>query len=568
MNATVKRKDVQPLGDLAETLSRLLKNTVFRLSLVGAVLFGGSLLVAQLIVYDTIVSSELRRIEEGLKNELSELEIIFQRGGNAELLAAQQSGILPQTASEINLEQVALARAIFDAGARERTSRYVTLRDVSPDIYSMFVFKGAAVGKLVTDDIQTLGMASKDLPQFDRSSSLIWEKAIATVENPDTGEVEERRISAVGLVIGKEGQIDEPPDGVLFVGRDVENIMRTGERMRSAMTTSSLIALFLGILSSIFVARRFARRVDSLNQLANDVQAGHLDRRAPRNYSEDEMDRLAEHLNGMLDHIDRLMKAMRYAGDSVAHDLRTPLTRLRTRLETAAVEAGDKPEADVLYAAASDADQLLKTFDSVLRIARLEAGERRELLKALDPKPILDDLAELYEPACDDVGITFTHHIDKGLMIMADRGLLSQAVSNLVENAIKYTPVDMDGESGGGRIHLSAKKSPRGRVRIAVADDGPGIPKFDRERVKERFVRLDKSRTKPGSGLGLALVDAVAELHQAELIMDDGLGADAVIAGQGDHEGRPGLKVELVFPRVKAKKTDSEADPVWTDKLT
>lgn len=537
-----KNRSVQPLGDLAETLGRLLKNTVFRLSLVGALLFGVSLLVAQLIVYDRIVSAEIRRVDDGLRSDLIELQSLFNQGGDRVFEEAKRVGALPADTPDNS----PLAQPYFDQGARETVERVVTLRDLSEDTYSMFVFKGRKSGKLVTEEIDALGMDSPSLAGF-TSRGPIRERAIASVTDIETERTEERRIQVLGLVI-YEG--DERV-GILFVGRDIETIMRTGERMRSAMTTSSFIALFLGILSSIFVARRFAIRVDTLNKLATDVQAGHLDRRAPRTYSEDEMDRLAEHLNGMLDHIDRLMQAMRYAGDSVAHDLRTPLTRLRTRLETAAVEAGDSPEADVLYAAAGDADELLSTFDSVLRIARLEAGERRELLKPLDPKPILDDLAELYEPACEDAGLTFSYDIQSGLTIMADRGLLSQAVSNLVENAIKYA-----GGGGGSRIHLSAQKGQRGRVRIFVADDGPGIPVFDRERVRERFVRLDKSRTLPGSGLGLALVDAIADLHQAELVLDDGLGSDAVLAGQDDHGGRPGLKVELVFPRAKTSKAD------------
>jgi signal transduction histidine kinase len=537
--------NVQPLGDLAETLGRLLKNTVFRLSLVGALLFGGSLLVAQLIVYDRIVSAEIRRIDDGLRSDLIELQSLFDKGGDRFFQEAKRVGALPIDTPETS----PLAQPYFDQGARETVERVVTLRDLSDDTYSMFVFKGRKSGKLVTEEIAALGMDAPSLAGF-VSRGLIRERAIATVTDSESDRTEERRVQVLGLVI-YEG---EARVGILFVGRDIETIMRTGERMRSAMTTSSFIALFLGILSSIFVARRFARRVDILNKLATDVQAGHLDRRAPRTYSEDEMDRLAEHLNGMLDHIDRLMQAMRYAGDSVAHDLRTPLTRLRTRLETAAVEAGDSPTGDVLYAAAGDADELLSTFDSVLRIARLEAGERRELLKPLDPKPILDDLAELYEPACEDAGLSFTYDIESGLTIMADRGLLSQAVSNLVENAIKYA-----GGGGGTRIHLSAQKGQRGRVRIFVADDGPGIPVFDRERVRERFVRLDKSRTLPGSGLGLALVDAIADLHQADLILDDGLGSDAVLAGHDDHDGRPGLKVELLFPRAKSVKTDGNS---------
>ena len=289
--------------------------------------------------------------------------------------------------------------------------------------------------------------------------------------------------------------------------------------------------------------RRFARRVEGFNRLATDVRAGNLDRRAPRNYSEDEMDLLAEHLNAMLDHISRLMQAMRYAGDSVAHDLRTPLTRLRTRLETAAVELGETDEALVLYEAAGDADQLLSTFDSVLRIARLEAGERRELLKPLDPKPILDDLAELYEPACEDAGLSFGADIASKTLILADRGLLSQAVSNLLENAIKYTPRE-------GSIRLVSRRKRGGGVEISIRDNGPGIPSWDRERVKERFVRLDKSRSLPGSGLGLSLVEAVADLHQAEFIMSDNEDLPSVEKG-GDPD-RPGLSAMLVFPRAKA----------------
>jgi signal transduction histidine kinase len=536
-------RDAQPLGDLAETLGRLLRNTVFRLSLVGALLFGVSLLVAQGIVYYRIVASEMNRVENSLQTELDELITLFRSSGDVALQRAIDEGRLPPDISLYSEADRARAKVFADAGARGRVSQVVYLRDQPPDNYSLFVFKGAAIGRMVTDNIQENGIEAEDLKPYTGRGSF-KDQIISSVIDPESGVDEERRVTVLGRTI-IEG---ESVVGLIVVGRDVENILRTGEQMREAILLSSLIALFLGILSSIFVARRFASRVDEFNKLATDVQAGHLDRRAPRNYSEDEMDTLAEHLNGMLDHIDRLMQAMRYAGDSVAHDLRTPLTRLRTRLETAAVEAGDTPEADVLYAAAGDADELLGTFDSVLRIARLEAGERRELLKPLNPKPILDDLAELYEPACEDVGLHFTSKIDEDLLIMADRGLLSQAVSNLLENAIKYA-----GGGGGRRIHLQAVKGQRGRTRISVSDDGPGVPVFDRERVKERFVRLDKSRTLPGSGLGLALVDAVAELHDAKFVMDDGLGMDDAL-DTPDTAGLPGLKVELVFPRVKSQR--------------
>ena len=305
------------------------------------------------------------------------------------------------------------------------------------------------------------------------------------------------------------------PVAGLVIGRDVEATMRTSDRVRNAIFTSSLLALVLGLISSWFVSRRFTSRIEDFNRLATDVRAGQLDRRAPRNFSEDELDLLAEHLNEMLDHIDRLMKAMRYAGDSIAHDLRSPLTRLRTRLESAAAEMQDSNASDTLFAAADDAASLLKTFDSVLRIARLEAGERRELLKDVDPKPLIDDIVELYEPSCEDVGLTLETDIHSDLLVSADRGLVSQAVSNLVENAIKYTP-------SGGNISVSLKRNKAGRVTISVVDTGPGIPEADRERVKERFVRLDKSRSQPGSGLGLALVEAISDLHRADFILADG----------------------------------------------
>ena len=552
-----RRDNAQPLGDLGETLGRLMRNTVFRLSLVGALLFGVSLLVAQGIVYYQIVEAERRRVEEDLRKDLADLTTLFTETGD-KAIAEARGTILPPEGVPFSETDIENAKVIADLASGRALSQVVTLRDVSPDIYSMFVFKGSETGKLVTPDIAARGIESPELAEV-LARRNVRQEAIATATDPDTGEVEERRIVVIGQSITEN---DGEDVGVILVGRDIENIVRTGDRMVDAMLLSSFIALFLGVMSSIFVARRFANRVEQFNTVANEVRAGNLDRRAPRNYSEDEMDMLAEHLNGMLDHIDRLMQAMRYAGDSVAHDLRTPLTRLRTRLETAAVEAGDGVEADTLWAAAGDADELLSTFDSVLRIARLEAGEKRDLLKPLDPKPILDDLAELYEPACEDAGLRFTHDIADGLTVLADRGLLSQAVSNLIENAIKYTPPGApDDAEVKGRIHLHAFKGARGRTHICVADDGPGIPLFDRERVRERFVRLDKSRTLPGSGLGLALVEAVAEMHKAELVMDDGLGMDDAVSGEADTAERPGLRVELIFPRVKAPAKTAEKAP-------
>ncbi|MDB2438378.1 HAMP domain-containing histidine kinase [Hellea sp.] len=445
-------------------------------------------------VYYATVTSELRRIDRLVETEHSEFQKIFDEQG-------------------------------FLAVERE-----VTIRTASGEGLYGLVNDIITIGNLTSQNVTKEG---DQLPLVTGLQPDQFTKVPFVYSNPESDEedLQDRRARALVGPIRTENGIA----AILVVGRDVEATMRIGVRVRNAILLSSAIALVLGLISSFYVSRRFTRRVEAFNKLADDVRSGNLERRAPRNHSEDEMDLLAEHLNAMLDHIDRLMKAMRYAGDSVAHDLRTPLTRLRTRLESAALDLGDTAEADTLFSAAEDASELLQTFDGVLRIARLEAGERRELLTDVDPKPMLDDLAELYEPACEDAGLTFTSDIESGIMVLADRGLLSQAVSNLIENAIKYTPK-------GGKIHLEICKNKVGQTEISIIDDGPGIPPSDRERVKERFVRLDKSRTLPGSGLGLALVDAVADLHRADFVMGTGLGTT---------DESPGLKATLVLPRRK-----------------
>ena len=483
---------------MLHTLRKLYKNTLFRLSLLGAILFVVSMVISLGYIYFATISSELRRVDKSITAEVQGLQEIYEEEG----LVAVNREVISRIASNEGLYSLRTAKA---------SSGNIAPEDVDKSAVELFGIVPGEGGKAFR------------LIKFRYS-----------VRDSDAPDLKDRRVRAlVGFLYNDNG----PPTEIL-VGRDVEATMRTSDRVLNAIITSSAFALVLGLISSWFVSRRFTARIEDFNRLATDVRAGHLDRRAPRNFSEDELDMLAEHLNAMLDHIDRLMQAMRYAGDSIAHDLRSPLTRLRTRLESAASDVTDEQASDALYSAADDAGQLLKTFDSVLRIARLEAGERRELLVELDPKIILDDIAELYEPACEDAGLKFTSDISPKMIVRADRGLLSQAVSNLVENAIKYTPE-------GGHIHLSLSANKNGRTEVSIVDDGPGIPPSERQRVKERFVRLDKSRSLPGSGLGLALVDAVADLHRAEFRLEDGNGpAD-----------RPGLAARLVFPKVRRGKS-------------
>ena len=491
---------------MLKALKKLYRNTLFRLSLLGAILFVIALFIALGNVYFLTISSEIRRVDRELSAEIAELQTVITERG-------YQDGII-MVGREVILRSVAADRGYIMV-TRSGDGQQVEVGNLSDSILKL-------------NEREEIELGAESGQEF---TKLTFTMVLAAT---DSDPAQDRRMRGLSGYLRSEDR----NVAAITVARDIEPTMRTAERVKSAIWTSSAIALFLGLLSSWFVSRRFTRRVEAFNRLATDVRAGHLDRRAPRNYSEDEMDLLAEHLNAMLDHIDRLMKAMRYAGDSIAHDLRSPLTRLRTRLESAASEMRDEKAGEVLFDAADDADELLKTFDSVLRIARLEAGERRELLKAIDPKPVLDDIAELYQPACEDQDLTFTFTIEAGHRILADRGLISQAVSNLVENAIKYTPA-------GGAIDLTLARNPQGRTVIAIKDNGPGIPVGARQRVKERFVRLDASRTEPGSGLGLALVDAIADLHRANFDLAEGL-------GEGE---TPGLSASLSFPRLRSQRS-------------
>tara|TARA_R110002110_G_scaffold80537_2_gene209723 strand:- start:731 stop:1372 length:642 start_codon:yes stop_codon:yes gene_type:complete len=210
---------------------------------------------------------------------------------------------------------------------------------------------------------------------------------------------------------------------------------------------------------------------------------------------------------------------------------------MRNRLDDALREEGDLEAREAsLSQAVSDADELLGVFNAILSISRLEAGERRQSFSRLDPAVIVEDLCELYEPVCEESGLRFAAEMEPGLEVRGDRGLLSQALANLLDNAVKYTP-------DGGAITLRLRKCASGEIEMSVTDTGPGIPPADRLRATQRFVRLDQSRTKPGSGLGLSLVKAIADIHGAQLELSDGPG---VLDGHG-----PGLRAALVLPAVK-----------------
>ncbi|MEE9273485.1 MAG: HAMP domain-containing sensor histidine kinase [Robiginitomaculum sp.] len=466
-------------------IKRLFKNTVFRLSMIAAGLFVLSSLTVLGYIYYATVRAETVEVDKFLEQELDEIEKIY-----------------------------------LEKGVEYTTQ--ILLNRMRPGHLYIFSHKGQYISNIESKPIFKGGEPVEGKP------FAFTYKVVASSEPLVTEEIRARGRTRF---IGDEG-------GFIFTAREVEIIMDTSERVRRALFVSMLMAMTLGLLSGVYVSSRFARRIGAFNKLATDIRSGKLDKRASRTETGDELDVLAEHLNDMLDHIDKMMMAMRYAGDSIAHDLRSPLTRLRTRLENAGSDVKDEAAREALFQASDDAGELLKTFDAVLRIARLETGERREMLVGLDPTPILEDLAELYEPSCEDAGLEFSLKIEGKHKIYGDRGLLSQAVSNLVENAIKYTPK-------GSAITVRLRKLRNGRSEISVTDTGPGIPPEQRNRVKERFVRLEESRTAPGSGLGLSLVDAVADLHRAQFELTAG--------SSGDDRDNPGLRAAINFPRFKRR---------------
>ena len=316
----------------------------------------------------------------------------------------------------------------------------------------------------------------------------------------------------------------------LVVGRDVEERRRFNDIIRTSLLWALGLTLVLGIGGGVLTSRNFLRRIDRINDTSRTIMAGDLAQRMPVSGSGDEIDRLSSNLNDMLDQINRLMAGMKEVSSNVAHDLRTPLTRLRARAEDALRSGKPEDHRAALEANIAEADSLLATFNALLSIARAEAGQAREGLHPTDLVPLAEDVAELYGPIAEDAGGQLDLALPKSAMVRADRQLVAQALTNLVDNAIKY---GRNAQTGAPVIRLSIDAQPGGGQAIVVSDTGPGISEADRERVKDRFVRLDASRSQPGSGLGLALVDSVMKLHGGKLLIED---------------AAPGLTVKLVFP--------------------
>lgn len=329
-------------------------------------------------------------------------------------------------------------------------------------------------------------------------------------------------------------RVAELPGGVrVLVGRDVSERQELVRVVQRSLILTVGLMLVLGLAAWLFVSRRVLKRIDSIAETSNRFVAGDLSGRLEVTGTGDEFDRLAESLNTMLTRIERLMLGLKQVSDNIAHDLKTPLTRMRNRVERALLQGRSEPELrDALHATIDEADQLIRTFNALLLIARAEAGVPASEFADFDAQSVAHDVLELYEPVAEEAHVGLKLEGSGPVMVHAHRELVSQALANLVDNAIKYA-----GEGNANPEVVIAVSQDRGVVTFRVADNGGGISEMDRSRVTERFVRLEESRSKPGAGLGLSLVSAVAQLHGGTFVLAD---------------NKPGLAAILTVPGVAA----------------
>ena len=427
-----------------------------------------------------------------------------------------------QQANDIDRELAALQRLDATGGIRalafavERISR-----NPGPGVY----YLGDATGQYLLGNVMDIPanvILEPGTYSFDYERANPLTDPPTAIGRPGNGEVRDRKTgyAVVRSVVTSNGLR-------LVVGRDV--VERRGF---SAIIVQSFLFGVLGIILFSLIAggvtaRRVLKRIDTIRDTSTKIMSGNLSERVPITKRNDEFDGLATNLNAMLDRIEQLLQGLKEVTDNVAHDLKTPLTRLRNQAE-AALRAGasDQTRQQALETTIAESDRLIQTFNALLMIARAEAGAPSGALTDVDVSAVVADVAELYGPVAEDEGIVIETAVTPGVHLRANRELIGQAMVNLLENAVKYAKPEGEGQ---GRITVGLRQLD-GRVLIEVADNGPGIPEEDRKRVLERFVRLEKSRSETGSGLGLSLVDAVTRLMGGNFrIEDNAPGVRAVI---------------------------------------
>lgn len=325
------------------------------------------------------------------------------------------------------------------------------------------------------------------------------------------------------------------PGRHLVIGHDIDEQVAFAEGVKRTFLWGFGALAIAALIAGLAIGRSVLRRIELINETSRSIMAGDLSRRIPLSGNADELDDLSQSLNGMLDRIEQLMNGLREVSDNIAHDLKTPLNRLRNGAEAALRDPrGAEAYREGLEQSIEKADDLIKTFNALLLIARLEAGVVEESAERFDLGRLVHDVAEMYEPVAEEQGLTLAIMAEPDIEIRANRQLIGQAVANLADNAIKYSAgVTRPPDQRTVDVRATMKD---GFAEISVADRGPGIEGKDRERALRRFVRLEKSRTQPGTGLGLSLVAAVARLHDGAIRLED---------------NDPGLRVVLTLPLAR-----------------
>lgn len=439
-------------------LPRLLRTTSFRLAALYALLFGGSVVALAAVVRWTVRAALEGQMRGRIEAEAATLQAEAREGG--------------------------ASRVATVVAARGRGARALDFRVEAAD------------GRALAGGLPSPGGRDGWLE--------LQAEEPRRADGDGDGGPERIRALAVPLEGG----------GRLVVGDDLDRLDDVDEAILGAFAWALALTVALGVGGGLLLSAGFLRRVDAITRTAEAIVEGDLARRVPDRGTRDDLDRLARALNHMLDRIAALMEGLRQVSSDVAHELRTPLSRLRQRLEAA--RAGARSVEDWRAAvedAVADTDQVLGTFAALLRIAQIEAGTRRAGFRELDLREVATGVAEAFAPSAEEQGRTLSLDAPEPAPVRGDRELLTQMLANLVDNALRHTPP-------GTRILLSASGAPAG-ARLAVADDGPGVPAEERERIFRRLHRLERSRSTPGSGLGLALVAAVAELHGARIAAED-----------------------------------------------
>ena len=462
-------------------LPRVLRTTPFRLTLLFLALFAAAACAFLAYIYLATAGEVTRRADAHVRAEMRSLQAVYARGG----FSALNEAVIERSSGDH-----ALVYLLMDPGGRSVSGSIA----VSP------------------------------VKRRDRDEA--WTSFTLTETNPDGAMV---RLPARGL-------LEKMPGGeFVFVGADVGEAEGFVVRILRALWGAGALVIVLGLAGGVLVSRDVNRTMASLIDVIAAARSGDLAARAKVRGAGDEYDELASGLNDMLERLERSVGGLRHAGDAIAHDLRSPLTRLRARLEVAMIEAdaGRTDPKAALHQALEDADGVLRTFSAVLAIARLEAAGDAPDQTLFDPGVLAADVSELYEPLAEEKDQEFKAELTPGLTLKANREFVAQALSNILDNALKYTPA-------GGAVMLRVRRRASGDIEFSVTDTGPGIPADDRDRVTQRFVRLEQSRSLPGAGLGLSLVSAVARAHRGHLELDEGPGGAS----------GPGLRVALVLPKV------------------